>query len=66
MLAEPINGGAADKTYTEQIPYYKRSNFVSTKKFVERYGELVDWPESNITNRGKHMAKLAYDTIWKF
>ena len=42
------------------------ANFVSTKKFVERYGELADWPESNITNRGKHMAKLAYDTIWKF
>ena len=66
MLAEPINGGAADKTYTEKIPYYRRSNFVSTQKFVERYGELADWPESNITNRGKHMAKLAYDTIWKF
>ena len=55
-----------DKTYTEKIPYYRRSNFVSTQKFVERYGELADWPESNITNRGKHMAKLAYDTIWKF
>lgn len=65
MLAEPINGGAADKTYIEKIPYYKRSNFISTQKFVERYGSLVDWPDSNIINRGKHMAKLAYDRIWK-
>ena len=66
MLAEPINGGAADKVYTEKIPYYKRSNFVSTQKFVELYGELADWSDSNIINRGKYMAKLAYDTIWKF
>ena len=66
MLAEPINGGAADKVYTEKVPYYKRSNFVSTQKFVELYGELADWSDSNIINRGKYMAKLAYDTIWKF
>ena len=66
MLAELINGGAADKTYTEKIPYYKRSNFVSTRKFVERYGELEEWSESNIIERGKYMAKLAYDVIWKF
>ncbi len=65
MLAEPINGGA-DNDYSEKIPYYRRSNFISTRKFVERYGELADWLDSNIINRGKHMAKLAYDIIWKF
>ena len=64
MLAEPINGGAADKTYIEKIPYYKRSNFISTQKFVERYGSLVDWPDSNIcllyTSHGRSQAGVCH------
>lgn len=66
MLAEPINGKASNKVFIDKIPYYKRSHFVSTRNFVERFGTLSEWTEDNIRNRGKHMAKLAYDTIWKF
>lgn len=66
MLAEPINGGAADKSFAEKIPYYNRSNFVSTQNFVKRYGKLKEWQDMDIVNRGKQMAKLAYYNIWKF
>ena len=66
MLAEPINGGAADKDYKRKIPYYERSNFVSTQNFVKRYRNLSSWSDGSIVNRGKYMAKLAYEKIWKF
>lgn len=66
MLAEPINGGAADKTFKDKTLYYKRSNFISTKNFVERYGKLDVWSDDNIENRGKHMAHLSYYEVWKF
>lgn len=66
MLAEPINGGAADKTFTEKIPLYKQSNFVSTQNFVKRYEKYTEWNENDIEKRGKYMAKLSYDIIWKF
>lgn len=65
-LAEPINGGASNKSFVEKIPYYNRSNFISTKNFVSRYGASSTWTKDNILERGKHMAHLSYDTIWKF
>ncbi len=66
MLAEPINGNAANKKFIDKIPYYKHSNFVSTKNFVKRYENFQEWGNKEIETRGKHMAKLAYNTIWKF
>ena len=65
MLAEPINNNAADKTFKEKVTYYTRSNFITTKNFVERYGDQDEWSDENIKERAKHMANLAYSTIWK-
>ena len=66
MLSEPINGNAADKSFTEKIAFYKQSDFVSTRRFVERNGAKSEWLENNIKERGVHMARLAYNEIWKF
>ncbi len=66
MLAEPINENAANKMFTDKISYYKSSNFVSTKNFVQRYHNFNEWGDNEIENRGKYMAKLAYDVIWRF
>lgn len=66
MLAEPINGNASNKKFIEKVLYYSQSQFVSTKNYVERYGHLLDWTEHDIQKRGRFMAKLAYETIWKF
>lgn len=66
MLAEPLNERAGNKSFVEKLPYYQRSNFVTTKRFVERYGSRQNWTEENISDRAKHMAKLAYETIWRF
>ena len=66
MLAEPINNGSSDKTYKEKLPYYSRSNFISTQNFLQHYSDISDWTDENITKRGKYMAKLAYNKIWNF
>lgn len=66
ILANPINENAANKVFTDKISYYKSSNFVSTQNFVKRYNNLNEWGESEIEKRGKYMAKLAYNTIWRF
>ena len=66
MLAEPINGNAANKSYSEKIPFYQKSNFVTTKIFVERHGSTSDWTDDDIAERAKHLARLAYETIWHF
>lgn len=66
MLAEPINGNAAQKEYVEKLPYYEKSNFVSTQNFVKRYGMLPSWGDDEIAKRAKAMANLAYNKIWKF
>jgi len=66
MLAEPINGNASNKKFMDKIPHYAQSQFASTKKYVEIYGQLMDWTENDIRKRGRFMAKLAYQTIWKF
>lgn len=66
MLAEPINGNASNKEFIEKIPHYSQSQFVSTRNYVQRYGHLSSWAESDIKKRGQFMAKLAYEAIWKF
>lgn len=65
LLAEPINNNAGSKVFEEKIAYYKKSNYISTKKFVERYGDREKWNKQDILTRGKYMAKLAYEQIWK-
>lgn len=66
MLAEPINGNASNKEFIEKIPHYSQSQFVSTRNYVQRYGHLSSWAESDIKKRGQFIAKLAYEAIWKF
>lgn len=66
MLSKPINENASNKTFIEKLPYYKHSNFVSTQNFIRYYDSLTSWSDDEIMKRGKYMAKLAYNKIWKF
>jgi uncharacterized protein with ParB-like and HNH nuclease domain len=65
MLSQPINETAADKSFKEKVPDYTRSNFLSTKNFVNRYGACNEWGDEQIIERGRRMAKLVYNNIWK-
>ncbi len=64
-IAEPLNNNAGDQTFNKKIEHYKCSNFITVKKFVERYGCASGWNEQDIDRRAEHMAKLAYEEIWK-
>ena len=66
MLAQPINGNAADKCFSEKIPIYRESNFITTKNFIDRFGDKDDWTDEDISTRARFMSKLAYEKIWHF
>lgn len=63
-LAEPVNGNIGNDPFAQKISGYKKSNFVSVKKFVERFGKQTDWTEQDIDKRAEHMADVAYNKIW--
>lgn len=63
-LAEGVNNHIGNDLFVDKISQYKRSNFVSVKKFVERYGTKTEWTEQDIDTRAVHMAELAYKEIW--
>ena len=66
MLAQPINGNAADKCFSEKIPIYRESNFITTKNFIDRFGDKDDRTDEDISTRARFMSKLAYEKIWHF
>lgn len=63
-LAEGVNNRIGDDLFADKISKYKKSNFVSVKNFVERYGTKTEWTEQDIDDRATHMAELAYNKIW--
>jgi len=63
-LAGTVNNKIGDIPFAEKILWYKKSNFVSVKKFVDRYGRNTEWSEKDIESRTTHMAELAYNSIW--
>ena len=64
LMAEGVNNSIGDDLFADKISQYKKSNFVSVKKFVERYGSKAEWTEQDIDARATHMAELAYNKIW--
>lgn len=63
-LAGTVNNKIGDLPFADKIPWYKKSNFVSVQKFVDRYGAKTEWNEKDIESRATHMAELAYNSIW--
>ena len=63
-LAEGVNNSIGDDLFVDKVLQYKKSNFVSVKNFVERYGSKTEWTEQDIDARATHMAELAYNKIW--
>ena len=63
-LAEEINHSIGDNLFANKISQYTKSNFVSVKNFVKRYGAKTEWTDQDIDARASHMAKLAYNEIW--
>lgn len=63
-LAESVNNKIGNISFSEKVSWYKKSNFVTVKRFVDRYGNKAEWKEEDIDKRAAHMAELAYNSIW--
>lgn len=64
-LAGRINKNAKDKPVANKIQNYKNSQFNMVKIFLSEYQKKQIWNDDTIIERGKKMAKVAYNNIWK-
>ena len=63
-LAEPVNNSIGSISFIEKKEGYRKSNFISVHKFLERNLLVNEWNDLNIDKRSSFLAKLAYDKIW--
>lgn len=66
LISEAINSKIENWQFTEKVEYYKESRLLNVKRFIEHYGDKQIWNPDTINVRGEHLAKLAYESIWKF
>lgn len=65
-LSSKLNGKLGSKPYVQKIEYYKKSKLLTVKQFVENHGTKSDWSIDNIQDRGRRLAEIAVNDIWKF
>ncbi|NBK91048.1 DUF262 domain-containing protein [bacterium 1XD21-13] len=65
LLSEHINNSMGNASFDEKKIKLKKSNLLTVKKFLDRYGDLEEWNEEKIEKRTKAIAKLAYNKVWK-
>jgi Protein of unknown function (DUF1524). len=64
-LAGLLNHTAGDKDYGAKLSLYKKSQFKTVIKFVEKYSNKEEWNEQDIIQRTNDMAKLLYYEIFR-
>lgn len=64
-LDKKLNSDIGDIEFISKIEYYKKSNLSTVAIFIEDYGEQENWTVKEIQQRGKDLAKLSYDKVWK-
>lgn len=64
-LSSSINHQADTLKFKEKIQLFKQSQLKIVKNFVEEYGDLDEWTDTNIEERTEKIAHLAYYNIWK-
>ena len=58
-LERNLNDKCKDKALAEKLPYYKRSQFKTTREFAERYENQT----FEAQKRAEFMAKMVWDKI---
>ncbi len=64
-LKEKINNQANILSLPQKIEIYKKSDLRMVNNFIERYENKKEWTNDLIESRGKYLAKIAYNEIWK-
>ena len=63
-LGGALNSEIGNASFNEKHQNYRRSSYLTTKKFVEKYSETTDWNKNEIESRTKEIASLFYYKIW--
>jgi uncharacterized protein with ParB-like and HNH nuclease domain len=63
-LDKNLNSNIGNVSFSKKIELYKQSNLSFVKAFIEANSEKSEWGIKDIQNRGKEMAKLAYNKVW--
>lgn len=64
-LSENLNYKSGNDLFVAKLDIYRRSDFKTVKRFLDRYGSNNAWVNDDIQTRGKRLAQLAYREIWK-
>ena len=65
-LATKLNGKIGNKSFKEKLEYYRKSLFITVKRFISNYSMQDTWGNEDIEKRGKKMADVAFKKIWLF
>ena len=63
-LSQTLNSNMNTNNFTEKIPFYEGSGYLTVKDFVDKYGEQSEFSQEDIDLRTIELAKKAYNTIW--
>jgi len=64
-LDKKLNSSIGNMAFDKKLIEYNKSNLKSVKAFVSANTGKSKWTAANIETRGKELAKLAYNHIWK-
>ncbi|MFM9277337.1 DUF262 domain-containing protein [Paenibacillus jiagnxiensis] len=64
-LDKDLNSDIGDVSFKKKLQFYKKSRLFTVKKFLELYENYDQWTVSDIEERSKNMALLAYNKIWR-
>ena len=65
-FSKKLNEKAGNKDFIEKKEDYKKSNMLCVKEFLQKFGENDTWGKDEIEIRGRSLAKIAFNEIWKF
>lgn len=65
-LSKKLNNKISNKTFEEKIAFYKKSNMLCVRKFVEHHGDQKAWGKEDIEKRSEAILNDCFDKIWQF
>lgn len=66
LIAQSINSSVGNESFLEKKNKYENSKLCNVQMFLKHYGDEPDWNDDLIMRRGKKMAELAFNEIWRF
>lgn len=65
-LSKRLNNNISNKSFEEKIAFYKKSNMLCVRKFLEHHGQQRTWGKEDIEKRSEAILNDCFDKIWQF